>query len=133
MTIPKLSFLNQAARMPVSPGDRRAACGKPGSCFFILDSDHSKKHVLSEMISIRDVLQPDDYVIVEDANVNGHPIAKNWGAGPSKPWRNTSGTIRMDYGRDIQREQKFAFTFATNGFLVFRKKSALASGPEKLD
>jgi cephalosporin hydroxylase len=38
-----------------------------------------------------------------------------------------------DYSRDTQREQKFAFTFATNGFLVFRKKGGAASGSQESD
>ena len=105
----------------------------PGPAFFILDSDHSKKHVLSEMISIRDVLQPNDYVIVEDANVNGHPIEKNWGAGPFEAMEEYFRRYPDDYSRDTQREQKFAFTFATNGFLVFRNKGEPASGPGKPD
>jgi cephalosporin hydroxylase len=100
----------------------------PGPAFFILDSDHSKDHVLSEMICIRDVLQPNDYVIVEDANVNGHPIEKNWGPGPFEAMEEYFRRYPDDYSRDTQREQKFAFTFATNGFLVFRKKGETASG-----
>ena len=105
----------------------------PGPAFFILDSDHSKKHVLAEMLSIRDVLQPNDYVVVEDANVNGHPIERNWGPGPFEAMQEYFTRYPDDYSRDTQREQKFAFTFATNGFLVFRKKGDAASGSQEPD
>jgi cephalosporin hydroxylase len=104
----------------------------PGPAFFILDSDHRKDHVLSEMISLRGVLQPGDYVIIEDSNINGHPVARNWGAGPFEAMEEYFRRYPDDYIRDTQREHRFAFTMATNGFLVFRKKGDTVSGPEEL-
>ena len=44
-----------------------------GPAFVILDSDHSKAHVLAEMKTLRPFLVSGDYVVVEDSNVNGHP------------------------------------------------------------
>lgn len=106
--------------------DIRAA--HPGRAFFILDSDHSKAHVLNEMLGIRDVLQASDYVIVEDANVNGHPVAKNWGPGPYEAMEEYFQRYPDDYSRDTEREQKFAFTFATNGFLIFKGRGDATPG-----
>jgi len=94
----------------------------PGPAFFILDSDHSKAHVLSELLSIRDVLQENDYVVVEDSNVNGHPVARNWGEGPFEALEDYFRRFPNDYIRDTAREHKFAFTFATNGFLKFKRE-----------
>jgi cephalosporin hydroxylase len=105
----------------------------PGPAFYILDSDHRKNHVLSEMINIRDTLQAGDYVIVEDSNINGHPVARNWGEGPYEAMQEYFRRYPDDYSRDTRREHRFAFTFATNGFLVFNGKGAAASGPEKCD
>jgi cephalosporin hydroxylase len=85
------------------------------------------------MISLRDVLQPDDYLIVEDSNINGHPVARNWGAGPFEAMEEYFRRYPDDYRRDTQREHRFAFTMATNGFLVFRQKGDAVSGPEKRD
>jgi cephalosporin hydroxylase len=105
----------------------------PGPAFFILDSNHKKDHVVAEMVSLREVLQPGDYVIVEDSNINGHPVARKWGAGPYEAMQEYFRLYPDDYSRDTQREHRFAFTFATNGFLVFNAKDVAASGPEKLD
>lgn len=92
----------------------------PGPAFFILDSDHSRDHVLQEMLGIRAVLQPNDYVVVEDSNINGHPVARNWGAGPYEAMQEYFRRHPHDYVRDSAREHKFAFTFATGGFLIFK-------------
>ena len=116
---PQIEFLESSSTDP-AVADRIAElrAANPGPVFFILDSDHSKQHVLSELVSLRDVVQADDFVVVEDANVNGHPIARGWGPGPYEAMEEYFERHPDDYIRDVQREQKFAFTFATSGFLV---------------
>lgn len=90
----------------------------PGPAFFILDSDHSKEHVLGELELLRDVTNEGDYVIVEDGNINGHPVLPNWGEGPTEALNAYFEKYPDDYLRDSQREAKFGFTFAPGGFLI---------------
>lgn len=92
----------------------------PGGVFFILDSDHTKEHVLSELLLLREVTQASDYVIVEDSNVNGHPVWPHFGPGPYEAIQEYFQRYPNDYEVDTRREQKFGFTFAVNGFLVRR-------------
>ncbi|MFT4520616.1 MAG: cephalosporin hydroxylase [Halioglobus sp.] len=92
----------------------------PGSVFFILDSDHSKSHVLAEMELVRTVVEAGDYVVVEDGNINGHPVLPDWGEGPTEALDAYFGKHPQDYTRDTEREKKFGFTFAPAGFLIKR-------------
>ena len=89
----------------------------PGPAFAILDSDHSKQHVLAEMVNLRDILVTGDYLVVEDSNINGHPVAKSFGPGPYEAIQEYFRMFPTDYDHDFDRERKFGFSFAPNGFL----------------
>ncbi len=90
----------------------------PGPIFAILDSDHTKEHVLAEMLSLRPILGRGDYLIVEDSNINGHPVLKSHGPGPYEAIQKYFQLYPNDYKRDAAREAKFGFTFAPQGFLI---------------
>jgi cephalosporin hydroxylase len=92
----------------------------PGPAFVILDSDHAEAHVLAEMTSLRPLLVPGDYMIVEDSNTNGHPVYPGHGPGPFEAMERYFRQYPKDYERDSVRESKFGFSFATNGFLIRR-------------
>jgi len=90
----------------------------PGPVFIILDSEHAKDHVLGEMMLLRSLLRKGDYVIVEDGNINGHPVAPGFGQGPYEALEAYFAKFPNDYTRDEKREHKFGFTFAPLGFLI---------------
>jgi cephalosporin hydroxylase len=92
----------------------------PGPVFVILDSDHSKDHVLAEMKTLRPFLVSGDYLIVEDSSVNGHPVYPSHGPGPFEAMNEYFQQHPEDYRYDAAREAKFGFTFATGGFLIRR-------------
>jgi cephalosporin hydroxylase len=90
----------------------------PGPAFVILDSDHSKVHVMAEMKTLRPLLVSGDYLIVEDSNVNGHPVWPSHGPGPFEAINEYFQQYPEDYRYDAAREAKFGFAFATRGFLI---------------
>lgn len=86
------------------------------SCFVILDSDHRAEHVLAELRAYERFVRPGNYLIVEDSNLNGHPILPGWGPGPWEAVETFLGE-NSHFVPDRAREQKLLLTFAPFGWL----------------
>lgn len=81
----------------------------------ILDSDHSKNHVLKELKIYSNFVTEDSYLIVEDTNINGHPVKLNFGLGP---WESVNEFLKDNKNFYIDRtKEKFYLTFNPKGFL----------------
>jgi len=81
----------------------------------ILDSDHSKKHVLQEMNFYNKYVSVGSYLIVEDTNINGHPVFEEFGPGPYEAVEEFM-RANPDFIIDKSREKYFV-SFNPNGFL----------------
>lgn len=53
-----------------------------GHVIVILDADHSEENVTRELELFHSFVTQDSYLIVEDTNVNGHPVDPAHGPGP---------------------------------------------------
>ncbi len=81
----------------------------------ILDSDHSKRHVLDELRTYSQFVGEGSYIIVEDTNVNGHPVLPEFGPGPMEAIQDFLKENK-DFAVDGSKE-KFYMTFNPKGYL----------------
>ena len=81
----------------------------------LLDSDHHKKHVAEEMRLYAPLVSVGSYLIVQDSNINGHPVRPNWGEGP---WEAIAEFLKKNsaFESDKTRE-RLLFTLLPNGYL----------------
>jgi cephalosporin hydroxylase len=93
-------------RRLVRPGDR---------VLVILDSDHSEQNVLAELRAYHELVSVGSYCIVEDSNVNGHPVSREHGPGPMEA---IQAFLRENDAFEIDRSrEKFYMTFNPSGYL----------------
>ena len=82
----------------------------------ILDSDHSRNHVRQELELYNKFVTKDSYLIVEDGNINNHPVYPSFGPGPMEAIEDFLITNNNNFIIDKSRE-KFMLTFNPNGYL----------------
>jgi cephalosporin hydroxylase len=112
---PRITYLTGSSTSPAILEDvRRRIAGSP-RVLVILDSDHRKDHVLEELRLYSSLVTPGSYVIVEDTNVNGHPVFKDFGPGPGEAVEEFLAG-KPPFQRDASRE-RFFLTFNPGGYL----------------
>jgi cephalosporin hydroxylase len=114
-THPRLEYVTASSIAPETLELVRDAASSAQTVLVILDSDHSRDHVLAELHAYAPIVTSGSYVVVEDTNVNGHPVFAEHGAGP---WEAVDAFLAQtsDFTPDRSRE-KFMFTFNPRGYL----------------
>lgn len=91
----------------------------------VLDSDHTMDHVLHELRAYGPLVTKDSYLVVEDTNINGHPVLPAWGPGPREAvdrYLAETDEFLID-----ERREKFLLTFNPRGFLKRITEAAAGS------
>lgn len=81
----------------------------------VLDSEHIASHVYREMVAYSPLVHVGDYLIVEDTNVNGHPVYPDFGPGPMEAidkFLSESDEFVVD-----RRCERFLMTLNPRGYL----------------
>jgi cephalosporin hydroxylase len=116
---PRIDFLlGDSASDPMVDLVRSILPNERGALFMILDSDHSKAHVLRELNALVPLLRKGDYLVVEDTCVNGHPVRPEFGPGPYEAVEEFLAAHPGQLVNDPAREMKFGFTAAPRGYFM---------------
>jgi cephalosporin hydroxylase len=91
---------------------------KRGPIFLILDSDHACAHVLRELEVWVPFLRAGDYLLVEDGDINGHPVRPDFGPGPYEAVEQFIAKYPNVLSHDKKRERKFGCTQAPLGHFI---------------
>jgi cephalosporin hydroxylase len=112
---PRVTYIGGSSIAPEVVARVRELVGDRKPVVVILDSDHSKDHVLEELRRYAPLVTSGSYLIVEDTNINGHPVLPDFGPGPMEAVETFLGESD-DFSVDTTRE-KLMLTFNPRGFL----------------
>ena len=112
---PRVSYVTASSTDPGVVADVYASVPEGAPTLVILDSDHSRDHVLAELRAYADLVSVGSYVVVEDTNVNGHPAYPEFGPGPMEA---VDAFLAEDSRFEIDAGlEKFFMTFNPRGYL----------------
>lgn len=113
---PRIEMLVGDSVAPETVERVRATLPDVGPGIVILDSDHSCNHVFRELAIYSEFTTIDSYMVVEDTNVNGRPVA--WRHGPG-PYEAVSRFLQNDrrFVRDEALWERNLFSHHKHGWL----------------
>jgi cephalosporin hydroxylase len=111
----RITYLQGSSTAENIVGEIKEIVGDDSPVMVILDSDHSREHVLQELRLYSEIVTEGSYLIVEDTNINGHPVLELRGAGPMEAVE-TFLAETNEFAFDRERE-KFFLTFNPKGYL----------------
>jgi cephalosporin hydroxylase len=112
---PRIEYITASSTAPEALEAVKDRSKAAENVIVVLDSDHSMTHVVDELRLYSPFVTPGSYVVVEDTNVNGHPVDPGHGAGPMEA---VELFLREndEFVPDASRE-KFLVTFHPRGYL----------------
>ena len=119
---PRVTQLEGDALSPEVLAKVEAAVGGARRVLVVLDDDHGAAHVLKELHAYGRFVTQGSYLVVEDTNVNGHPVFPQHGPGPMEA---VHEFLAKDRSFEIDRSrEKFLLTYFPDGWLRKRRPTS---------
>ncbi len=110
----KVDFILGSSTDPAVVADVTRRVGK-GRTMVLLDSDHHAPHVLAEMQAYGPLVSVGSYMIVQDTDINGHPVQPGWGPGPMEA---VNEFLQKDDRFQVDpTQERMMFTMHPHGYL----------------
>lgn len=78
----RITYIKGSSTAPATVAEVKSMISKGSKVMVSLDSDHAAEHVLQELYLYAPLVTPGCYIVVEDTNINGHPVFPDFGPGP---------------------------------------------------
>jgi cephalosporin hydroxylase len=112
---PRITYINGSSTSRQVVEEVESLVKNKETILVILDSDHMYDHVLQELYIYSKFVTQGSYMIVEDTNINGHPVRPEWGPGPMEALEEF---LRNDNHFEIDaNREKFMLTINPKGYL----------------
>lgn len=112
---PRIEYITGSSTSPDVVERVRKATNLAETVFVVLDSDHAESHVARELELYSPLVTRGSYLIVEDTNVNGHPVYRRHGPGPMEAVQKFL-RLHPEFTVDPSRERLY-LTFNPGGYL----------------
>ena len=111
----RITYLLGSSTDPSIVGQVKDLISPGETVMVVLDSDHSAPHVLAELRTYSGMVSPGHYIVVEDTNLNGHPVVGSFGPGPMEAVQEFLKS--NDHYRPDKLRERLIFTMHPNGYL----------------
>jgi cephalosporin hydroxylase len=111
----RISYISNSSTSEETISQLKSLIKTDDKVMVILDSDHRATHVSRELELYSPLVSVGCYLIVEDTNINGHPVFPEFGPGPMEAVERFLESNRS-FAPDETRE-KFFLTFNPRGYL----------------
>jgi cephalosporin hydroxylase len=111
----RITYLDGSSIAPEIVGQIRERVAGRSPVLVILDSNHERDHVLEEMRLYGPLVTPGSYLLVEDSNINGHPVVPQFGPGPMEAIE--AFLAETDEFTVDESREKYFLTFNPRGYL----------------
>ena len=111
----RITYLDGSSTSPEILRTVTEAIKPTDTVLVVLDSDHSKAHVLDELRLYSPLVTLNSYIVVEDSNQNGHPVSPFTGPGPME----AIDEFMRDNTRFLvdRTREKYYLTFNPSGYI----------------
>lgn len=114
----RISYLTGSSTDPATIEAVRQAAKDAKSVMVVLDADHRQAHVSQELRLYGPIVTKGSYMVVEDTNLNGHPVWPEHGPGAMEAVLEfMKGNTDFEFDKD---KEKFLLSFNPKGYLKKR-------------